>query len=1154
MNFFCHGQSIAQPVAISNTSLVFKIMKLVFFLIFVLQISVSASTKGQEINLSVKNKSLKEVFTELSIQTKYRFLYNEDVIKNVSPITFKVSNADINTVLVKTLQNSGLAYKIRGETITIIERTEKTLTAIVDIRGVVKDSLGVPLPGVTVQVKNKPTLGTATDLDGEFKLKNVPEGSLLEFRLIGYKTKEIGLNGKTVINVMLAEDKSTLNDVVVIGFGKQKKSSVVSSLSTVKGSDLRFPTRSLSNSLAGQVPGLIAIQRSGEPGYDNAEFWIRGISSFNGGTSPLILVDGIPRSMNDIEPDEIETFTLLKDAAATAVYGAEGANGVILITSKRGMVQKTKITYRGEYSQLQPTRLPTFMSSYDYLSAYNEALKNEDNPAYKSAAQLAQYRDGTDRDLYPNTQFLDAMLRDHTYNTRHTLNFRGGGDIAKFFVSGAYYQENGIFISNPNNIYDNNLGLKRYNLRSNVDLNVTKTTVLSVDLSGQYVLVNQPGSLTTPGTSASAPIFSRMTGVPGYLFPTVYSDGTIAGHPGTPSSNRVNPWNMLMESGYAKEWRSTIQSRISLDQKLDFITKGLSYKGIVSYDGTTNYLMTRLKTPNQYTATGRDANGKLIFSQVVSGSPQLGEPIESSNGQKNIYLESSLNYNRVFGKDHTVGAMLLTYQKESQQQSEALAFKKQAYVGRVTYNYANRYSVEGNFGITGSENFADGYRFGFFPAVGIAWYPSNEPFYPEILKNVISSFKVRGSIGRTGNDLIVIGNVVQRFPYRGTYTTGAPGFPIGIGGTGALNSTTGIIEGRFEVPDITWEIENKKNIGLDMEFFKGAIDMQIDYFDNYRYSILLQRRTISGVTGFRQSPFQNFGKVSNKGIDASMNIKQNIGAVKLNFRGNLTIAKNKILEFDELPQPYPWMAITGTSIGQWNLYTADGLYTDNDFTLTTDPAGKRTYTLKPGLPVSTLGGIVRPGDIKYKDLNGDGTINNFDRSYQTNNNPANPGVIYGFGVNGEYKGFYASVFFQGAGKTSTVFGASAPGNFFPFQFGIDESNLRTQVADRWTEANPSQNVMFPRLHSISFANNSAQSTWWLRDASFIRLKSLELGYRLPKNMLRKIGFETGRVYLMGNNIAVWDHIKMWDPEIGNTNEGLNYPIPRSFTVGIEFNL
>ncbi|TKC09742.1 TonB-dependent receptor [Pedobacter frigoris] len=1113
-------------------------------MIIVLQVGVYASGKAQQVSLSVKNANLKQVFSELNKQTGYRFLYNEEIINKSVPVTVHLQNVDIKTILNKVLGKASLDFKIRGETITIVsaDETIKKLKIVeTDVRGSVKDSTDMlPMPGVTIFVKDKPSIGTTTDLNGKYFL-TVPDGSVLVFSSIGYIKQEIPVSGRGVIDVVLKADKSDLNEVVVIGFGKQKKESVVSSLSTVKGTQLRFPTRSLSNNLAGQIAGLIAIQRSGEPGYDNSEFFIRGISSFSGGTSPLILVDGIPRSMNDIEPDEIETFTLLKDAAATAVYGAEGANGVIIITSKRGIAQKTKISYRGEYSNLEPTRLPEFLGSVDYMSLYNESLKNEDKSPIFSDELIGKYASGTDRDLYPDVKWLD-LLRDHTYNTRHTLNFRGGGDIAKYFVSGAYFKESGIFKNNPLAQYNNNIGLQRYNLRSNIDLNVTKTTILRVDLSGAYLKTNYPGVGT--GT-----IFSNMTTAPPYLFPMVFSDGTIAGHPRA-SNNRINPYNQLMESGYAKEWRSNVQSRLDIEQKLDFLTQGLTVKAVVSYDAASTYTMSRTRTPFQYISTSRDANGKLLYTRNgVAGSPDFGEPAEGSSGQRNIYLESSLNYNRVFGNNHSVTGMLLTYQKETQTQTEALAFRKQAYVGRATYNYASRYSIEANFGITGSENFADGYRFGIFPAVGVAWYPSNEKFYPEKLKEIISSLKFRASIGRTGNDNV--GG--SRFLYRATFNKAAGGYPLGIGGTGGLNSLAGVIEGLFDSPFLSWEIEDKKNYGVDVELFKGAVSMQVDYFDNFRKNILLQRRTVSGVTGFRANPWQNFGKVSNHGIDASLNVTQNIGQAKLTYRGNLTFARNKILEYDEVPQLYPWMNITGTRLNSPNLYVADGLYANDDFTLTTNPDGTRNYVLKAGLPVSSLSAGVRPGDIKYKDLNGDKLINQFDQTREYGN-PAVPELIYGFGMNVDYKGFYASLFFQGAGNTSTVFGGNAPQSFFPFTYGFDESSVRKEGLNRWTEQNPSQDVLYPRLHSVSFGNNTAQSTWWLRDASFIRLKNAEIGYRFPKNWLKKIGLETGRVYLMGNNIYVWDSIKMWDPEIGNANEGMNYPLPRTYTFGLEFNL
>ncbi|WP_223225148.1 SusC/RagA family TonB-linked outer membrane protein [Sphingobacterium cavernae] len=1067
-----------------------------------------------------------------------RISYNALKRRNTSVFTFLMTAAVTSSFANAPNLDKGVItsnnFKKTGMHNTKLLLNNKQTT----IRGKIIDKDNNALAGVNISVvgSKESTLSAA---DGSFTIKgNI--GVELVFTYVGFNKVQYKVESLDNNIITLTQNSEELEEAVVVGFGTQKKSSVVSSITSVKGSDLRFPTRNLTNNLAGQLPGLIAIQRSGEPGYDNSEFWIRGVSSFSGGTSPLVLVDGIPRAMQDIEPDEIETFTLLKDAAATAVYGAEGANGVIIITSKRGMSQKTQVNYRGEYSVMKPTRLPEFLNSADYMMLYNEALRNEGSAIMFSEELIENYRKGEDLDLYPNTNWLDLMLDDKTNNMRHTLNFRGGGDIAKFFVSGAYFTESGIFKQNELAEYNNNIGLKRYNLRSNVDLQVTKSTSLFVDLSGQYLTTNYPGV----GTGL---IFQRMTTIPSYIIPARYSDGTIPGHP-RPSNNRINPYNLLMESGYAKEWRSSVQSNVGVKQNLNFITEGLTAQGNISYDAVMNYYMTRTKTPKQFYATGRNTDGSLIYREVVAGNPDFGEPVENNSGNKNIYLEMSLRYNRKFLEKHDVGGMLLTYQKESQLHSEALAFRKQGYVGRVTYGYDNRYAIEGNFGFTGSETFAQDYRFGFFPAVGASWTISNEPFLGDNFKSVVNNLRLRASLGRTGND----NTGGARFLYRGTFATGAAGYPFGIGGSGTLNGLSGLIEGRFEAPYLSWEIEDKKNLGLEIGLWNNKIDLQVDYFDNHRSNILLQRRTVSSVAGFRQNPWQNFGKVTNKGIDGSLNIRQKIGnEFILSVRGNVTYARNKIIEYDEIPQLYPWMNDTGNRLRSWNLYIADGLYKHDDFIIT-DNNGTKTYELKDDVVSSTLSSNIRPGDIKYKDLNGDGIINQYDQTKRAAN-PNVPELIYGFGLSGEYKSFYANIFFQGAGKVSTVLGAEVPAGFFPFQWGVDESNLRVQALDRWTEENPSDDVFYPRLHSATFANNSVASTWWLRDASFIRLKNVELGYRFKETGLSKYGLKSGRIYLNGNNIHVWDNIKMWDPELGNKNEGLNYPIPSAYTFGIEFN-
>ncbi|MGJ1389875.1 SusC/RagA family TonB-linked outer membrane protein [Sphingobacterium spiritivorum] len=1116
------------------------IMKLKLFVLFAcIAIGQSkAAVFAQKFTLHERKVPLKVVFDKIEKSSNYVFFYDRKEVEEIGRINVNAIGMPLDQLLSTLAKDNGFTYKIVKNNIAIKKSDKPRRQETIPISGIVRDSTGI-IQGVSVQVKNKPTIATSTDVNGRFILM-VPPDAVLTISMIGYKRQEIQINKQTAFDIFLEKDDAQLDEVVVIGFGTQKKQSLVSSVATVKGEELKGSNRSLSNSLAGKLPGLIAVQRSGEPGYDNSEFWIRGTSSFSGGTSPLILVDGIPRTMNDIEPDEIETFTLLKDAAATAVYGAEGANGVVLITSKRGIAQKTTIAYRGEYTTLRPTRIPKFASSADYLSIYNEGLMNEGKSAMFSDELIAKYRSGEDPDLYPNSQWWDLLMKENTNNTRHTLSFRGGGDRMKFFVSGAYFGESGLY--KVSNDYNNNAGIKRYNLRSNIDLDVTKTTSLRVDLSGQYLQGNYPYNSATN-------IFERFSRIPPYLFPAKYSDGTLAGHPAQ-DANKVNPYNQLMEYGYRKEWRSFIQSRVDLNQKLDFLTEGLKVRGTISYDSEGFFNMSRYKAPKTFYATGRDDNGKLIFKQI-SNETTIGEPQETSSGLKKIYMEAAINYDRLFGNKHQVNGMLLTYQKEQQSNSDALAVRKQAYIGRGVYTFDNRYAIEANFGITGSEKFAEGYRYGFFPAVGIAYNISNEPFFGNELKKVINNLKVRASIGKTGND----DTGGARFLYRPTFSDAADnGYSWGIGSTGTLNKINGIVEGRFASPSLSWEIEIKRNYGIDLGFFNNSITLQVDYFDNRRSNILMQRRTISGVAGFRQAPFQNFGVVTNKGIEGGMNINHTFGEFKIGALSNFTFARNKIIEMDEIPQLHPWMNTTGTRINALNgMWISDGLYRENDFNVTLGTDGKKQYSLKDGIPTATTMPSPLPGDLKFKDLNGDGIVNEFDRS-QDVANPIVPEIIYGFGLNLQYKGIYASVFFQGANNVST--NLNNQGNaFLPFQWGLTESNVRQEILEsRWTEQNPSDNVFFPRVRVENLGNTNTATTWWVRDASFLRLKNVEIGYTLPKSLIERLKFRNTRLYIMGQNLYVWDKVKMYDPELGNSAAGTKYPLPRTWTFGLEITL
>ena len=1010
------------------------------------------------------------------------------------------------------------------------------------ITGTVTDENGQPLPGAYVYIKGT-EVGTTTNLDGMYVI-DINQTDELTFSFISYLEQTIKpRSASNTLNVSLKPDTNALEEAVAVAYGAQKRQAIVSSLSTITTDDLKVTSTNITSSIQGQLPGLIAVQRNAEPGRDDAEFWIRGVSSFKGGTSPLVLVDGVERSITDLDADEIESFSLLKDAAATAMYGAEGANGVILVTTKRGHIGKQQISLRVEQNLSVPYRIPDFVDSWDYMRLANEALVNDGMEPLYSDDVIDLHESGADPDLYPNAQWTDLIART-IHGQRYTLSFRGGTENAKYFVTGGYQQKDGVFKKNPESKYNSNFSYDRFNLRSNIDLKVSKTTQLSIDLAGQY---------TARRTANRSPddVFVFMLHTPPHLFPMVYSDGTVSTYPGgeTDGNNR-NPYFMLYQQGYRREFQTNIQSRVNLRQDLHFITEGLSARGAVSFDLENTLSKLRNYGPSKYHATGRDPEtGALIYNQIVAGSPDVKEvEITGNTYDRQIYVEAALEYNNTFAGKHAVGAMLLYNQKERQKNNEALVYRTQGLVGRITYGYDNRYFIEANFGYTGSETFAKKNRFGFFPAVGASYMISNESWYPEGLKRVLSSAKVRASFGRTGND----DTGTSRFLYRATFSESGHTFNQGITSGGANNGLgAGIYDLQFENLTLGWEIEDKTNVGLDLSFFNRAIQIQADYFYNIRSAILLQRNTIPQYAGFHQNPWQNYGRVRNQGLDASIDMMKSFGDWKVSARGTFTFARNKVLEIDELTPSEEYQRVTGTRINEQELYIAERLYTIDDFIVTKNDNGSDAYTLRPGLPQPALGGIIGPGDIKYVDMNHDGIIDTNDKVRGVGHPYQTPEINFGFGFNVEWKGIYASVFFSGVANTSILL-ASGNSTFWPFNWGVEKGNYRTAFLDRWTTENPSQDVVYPRLH-VGYGNsiNDEPSTWWLRDGSFLRLKNAEIGYVLPEKALRTLKISGLRIYLLGENLCVFDHIKFWDPEQGNRNKGVSYPMQHSFTLGVQ---
>lgn len=1030
------------------------------------------------------------------------------------------------------------------------------------VKGTVTDALGETLVGVTVLVQGTKN-GGVTDMYGNYAISNVPANGVLEFSYIGMQMQAIEVNRNSIINVILKEDSEVLEDVVVIGYGQQKREQVVSSISAIEGRKLELPVRNLTNSIAGRIPGLLAIQRSGEPGYDNAEIWIRGISSFSGGTGALVLVDGVPRNIQDISPEEIESFTILKDASATAVYGAEGANGVILITSKRGKIQKTNIEVRADFFVNQPTRVVDFVNSKDWLTLYNEAAWNTvGNPDKKywsisgnytppySDEIIELYAVGADPDLYPNTNWMD-LLKPVALNQRVALNFRGGGEKVRFFVASSFFNEEGLFKSNPTSDvtefekkdqYSVNIGLKRYNLRTNVDFDITNTTKLRVDLSGQYLTTNYPG------TSTSA-IFKAMMRSAPHLIPMIYSNGYPSRYSGT--GGFENPYTLLNFKGYTREYRVGLQTNVGIEQRLNFITPGLYVKGNVSFDSDFVAKIGRTRKPNEFYHSGRDEHGNLLLKKVVNGQSTATEAKDGSfnAGNKRIYLEASLNYNRTFSDKHAVSGLLLYMQKESQLQGNPYLYKKQSFVGRASYAFDSKYYLNLSFGFTGSENFAPNHRYGFFPAVGVGWQLANEAGLGGWLrKQGVSNLKLRLSYGLTGNDQVTS----SRFPYKESLTWSSETIFLGMSSSGGINQSERLIyEKQAYNPNIRWEIEEKRNIGLDISFLNDVANLTIEYFNNFRHDILLQRNTVSEVAGLIKNPFQNYGKVRNHGFESSFNISKSWNKWQVGAMGTFTFARNKIIEMDEVSRKYAYQMKTGSKIGQVDAWIAERLYADDDFDITENlTTGVKTYTLKEGIPTSKYGAVY-PGNIKYVDVNKDGIIDEFDWVKTPDGAyPEKPEIIYGFGFSTGYSGAYLSAFFQGVGNRSVYL---SPSEMLPF---LGQEPLTTSVKqfalNRWSSDNPRQNVVLPRLMLNNMNDNdNRRSTWWLRNGSFLRFKNLEIGYRFSKKALERMGMKALRVYLLCQNIHTWDHIKFWDPEMGDSSSGMGYPIQRSFNLGVD---
>lgn len=1027
----------------------------------------------------------------------------------------------------------------RSETVTtILQQQKQTITGTI-----LTGDTNEPAIGATVYLRNS-TTGTVTDVNGKYSITVEGIGGVLEFSYIGYKKQEVAVTGQKTIDIVLQPDTEVLEEVVVVGYGSQKKESVVGAISTLDVTKLTVPGSSISNALAGQLSGIVAMSRSGEPGKNSAaDFYIRGVSSFKGTSTPLVLVDGIERDLDLVDTDDIASFSILKDASASAVYGVRGANGVILITTKKGSVGKPQVNVRTEFGFTQPTKRPQMLGSAEWAELYNEAYGSQ----YYSPEDIEKYRTNADPDLYPNVDWFDALFDDMAANQRVNLNITGGSDIVKYYVSGAFYNESSIY-KNAGNIYGYNPSIRynKFNFRANVDLNLTKSTVVNFNLANIYEKSFGPGFGDT-----DADIWSYTFMTSPNAFPVQYSDGTLSG-PSSDSGN--NPWNMLVHSGYREQFWNSAQSLIGVTQDIGELwkpLKGLTANIKFSWDAWNTTLQRRSKIESFYHARGRAEDGSLIYDRndegiwipVHTGDENLSFLIGRS-GTMTRYLEGSLTYNRVFNEIHRVGALLLYNQKihtntQAGSGDDALPYKNQGLAGRATYAFKDTYFAEVNLGYNGSENFARGHRFGFFPAVAVGWMMSNEKWFQPATK-VIDMLKLKASYGKVGNDDI---GGQRRWVYESTIVnSGSWNY-----GSDGNQGGTGIRIGEVENLNASWEEALKINAGIEFSLF-NKIRVQADYFREERSGIFLQRAGLPAIVGVSTIPYVNIGKTLNQGFDATVEYTHQVNKdLMLTARGNFTFNRNELLNNDEPDWEYKYQNKIGKPFGSGGSLQPFGLVAIGLF---------ESQEEIDNSPVQNFGEY-RVGDIKYQDINGDGQIDSQDQIAIGYTNL--PEITYGFGGTAQYKNWDFNIFFQGVARTSFFLNGSSIRT--PFSSGnMERAAINEDIyGNVWMSTNtPEQNanVTYPRLSMGSggagASNNSQASTWWLRDGSFLRLKSVEIGYSLPKSLLQKSFIKSLRFYAAGNNLLQFSPFKLWDPEKGST-DGSGYPLNRMFSIGFNAN-
>lgn len=1106
------------------------------FLVAALQAKSPVYGQAKTFTVSLKNVTLKEVISYVEKNSQYVFFFKPEVINQSTQISVSLKNATVKQLLDKVSEQANIVYEMKERQIVLKEKkvSEQSVSQKKRLlQGLVKDEQGNPIIGASIQLKNTGT-GVITDLDGLFQIQVTDKNSVIVISYIGYVTQEISVGDRSSIAVQLKEDTKSLEEVVVTAFGAtQKKETMVGSIQQVRPAELKVPSSSLSTSFAGRMAGVIAIQRSGQPGADGADFWIRGKSTFGDATGVLIVLDGVEISSSDLnalDPEVIESFSILKDATATAMYGTRGANGVMIVTTKSGQdLLKPIINFRLETSMSQLTSVPEMVGGVDYMKLYNEALTTRGiTTGLYDDTKIRATEQGLNPLVYPNVDWYNEMFNKNAFAQRFNFNIRGGKKAVTYFMSASVKHDAGNLksLSKDYFSYNNNINVMRYDFVNNLSIKATNTTKISLGLNVSL--------RDWKGPSAGVDgIFSMSREASPVDFPIVYparNDKEIYTLWGGMSGGIYNNGyrNPVAEYvvGYKKQFASTVNANIRLDQDLKMVTKGLKLHVLASFKNWSKTETTRKAGYNQFEIDQyNEATGEYTLSRVGNEQKTALNTEGAATGDRRIFIQAYLDYKRKFGV-HDVNAMLLYNQDQLDNNKpdnllSSLPRRKQGIAARLSYAYDDRYLAEVNFGYNGSENFAKNNRFGFFPSIALGYNISQEKFW-EPISNVISHFKLRGSYGLVGND-----GINERYAYLEDIVLSSDKWKYTTGVNQNVN-LQGPVWNRYYNPNLTWEVGKKLNVGFDMQLFH-QVNLNFDVFKEIRSKIYMQKvNTLPDFIGTGETKiYENSGKMKNVGFDIALDYNKQITKdFFLSFKGTLTYAHNTILERDEPPfQLYPNLSSVGYSRGQHLVYVADGLFRDQ---ADVDSHAEQT-----------LGYIPQPGDIKYvdqPDANGncDGIINTNDRVYM--GYPEDPEIVYGFGPSMKYKNWDFSFFFQGAARTSILMSG-----FHPFGKNATRGVMKFIADDYWSESNPNPNAAYPRLTRDTNANNTVNSSYWLRNGAFLKLKNAEIGYT----------FKMFRAYLNGSNLLTFSPFEHWDPEMGG-GSGMKYPTQRVFNIGIQF--